>query len=186
MFLSHFEYYLPIRHLVSNPNNTVPSKTFEETSISLPSAQRYHLARTRMRTKLISKSQKPGGVGPDGRRRDAGSFPGDRYSISSFVATLNPLFAHGFAEARRFFIEQRGRPGHSSRSRRRDVSPETIKPRGRVRLVRPLSLGLVSGDAAATNDLNIILNNATPLGPGVRSMRPTLLLLDYYYYCAEA
>lgn len=50
---------------------------------------------------------------------------------------------------------------------RRNASPETMKPRGRAWLVRALSWPLVSGDAPATNDLNIILNNATPWHRGV-------------------
>lgn len=78
----------------------------------------------------------------------------DRYSIYSFV-TMALQLAESWA---RRWVDVVIRQD-------RDAYPETIKPRGRAGLVRPLSWPLVSTDAPAppTNDLNIILNNGTRL-----------------------
>lgn len=75
-----------------------------------------------------------------------------RYSIYSFVTTPSRFMEVGGGVA--------GLGDGSFVKIENDAYPETIKPRGRARLVRTLSWPLVSTDAPATNDLNIILNNA--------------------------
>lgn len=121
----------------------------------------------RSTTELISESRNQG-VRFNGRRHDTESCCRSIFNLQFCDKTVDTV-------ERRV----RGSEGADRRSKgafesfvkiettRRNASPETMKPRGRAWLVRALSWPLVSGDAPATNDLNIILNNATPWHRGV-------------------